>query len=59
MAVLFVGLAWSCCYVAADSTTILDEFLAVARDLRDGDYQLADIHLEKVERTLADPGFPW
>ena len=54
IAVLF-GVVWSCC-VAADTTTILDEFLAVARDLRDGDYQLADIHLEKVERTLADPG---
>lgn len=56
IAVLFAGVAWSCCCVAADSTTILDEFLAVARELRDGDYQLADIHLRKVERTLARPG---
>ena len=55
IAVLFGGV-WCCCCVAADSTTVLDEFLAVARELRDGDYQLADIHLEKVERTPSRPG---
>ena len=56
MAVLLGGVVWSCCCVAGETTSILDEFLAVARELRDGDYQLADVHLETLERTLADPG---
>ena len=54
-AVLLGGPVLACCGVAA-ATSVLDEFLAVARELREGDYQLADIHLEKVERTLSDPG---
>ena len=59
IAVLCGGFAWSCCCVAADSTTILDEFLAVARELRDGDYQLADIHLGRSSARSPVPGCPW
>jgi len=56
MAALLSGVFLSYCSIAADPATVADEFLKVAQELRDGDYQLADIHLESLERTLADPG---
>ena len=58
IAVLLVALVWSCCSGADESTAVVDEFLQVARDLRDGDYQLADMHTRELERTLADPALP-
>ncbi|MCY4014851.1 MAG: CRTAC1 family protein [Gammaproteobacteria bacterium] len=55
MTALLSAVPWSYCSVAGDSATVATEFLKVAEELRDGDYQLADIHLESLERTLADP----
>ena len=55
IAVLLGALVWCCGCAADESPSVADEFLQVARELRDGDYQLADMHLEKLERVLADP----
>ena len=55
IAVLLGALVWCCGCAADESPPVADEFLQVARELRDGDYQLADMHLEKLERVLADP----
>ena len=40
---------------AQEPADVTEEFLEIARELRDGDYQLADMHAKALEQKLKDP----